>query len=68
MFYRYVVSLLGICTKEPNIALVMELMTGGTLAHLLHSKTELPWANRLDIVEDIVKGVHRLHSNNPQVC
>jgi hypothetical protein len=68
LFFRYIVSCFGACLKEPNVALVMELMEGGTLADLLHSPdVELPWGVRLTMVEEIVKGIQVLHATKPQV-
>lgn len=64
---RYVVSLFGACTKDPNVALVMELMEGGTLSDLLAEDIELHWNTRLLIAIDIARGIQVLHSNKPQV-
>jgi len=62
------VNFLGACTQEPNLALVMELMGGGSLLNLLaDTEIELPWSIRLDMVEDIACGIQVLHSNKPLV-
>jgi serine/threonine protein kinase len=62
------VSLFGACTQEPNLAFVMELMEGGSLSDLLHSKEiDLSWPVRLTMAEEIAKGIQVLHTNKPQV-
>jgi serine/threonine protein kinase len=55
---------------EPNFAIVMELMEGGTLSDLLCSKDiELPWSVRLAMAKDIAMGIQVLHSHHPRnVC
>jgi serine/threonine protein kinase len=63
------VNFYGACTAEPNLAIVMELMEGGSLYDLLHAKSvELPWNVRLGIVEEIAMGIKVLHANKPMVC
>jgi len=64
---RYVVNFLGACTEENHMALVMELMSGGTLSSLLRSQNELPWALRLKMLEEIARGINVLHSNKPTI-
>jgi len=54
--------------KEPNVAMVMELMKGGTLASLLHSDIKLTWGEKLLMLEEIAIGIKVLHSNQPMVC
>jgi len=65
---RFVVNFYGACTKQPNLAMVMELMTGGSLSNLLRSPTkELPWDVRLHMIEEIAMGIKVLHRNNPTI-
>jgi len=64
---RYVVNFIGACLEEPNVALVMELMTGGSLSSLLRSSVELSWVQRLEMLEEIAMGINVLHSNIPTI-
>lgn len=66
-FHRYVVKLVGVCTVEPPLAIIMEYVDGGTLSALLHSNVELSWLSRLCMAEDIANGIEVLHSHIPQV-
>jgi len=64
---RYVVPFLGACVQEPNLAMVMELMSGGSLSALLRSPVELSWSVRLTMLEEIAFGINVLHSNKPTI-
>lgn len=65
--FRFIVTLIGACTKRPPYAIVMELMTEGTLSNLLYSMPPLQWIERLAIAEEIAKGIKVLHSCAPPV-
>lgn len=67
VYLRYIVSLFGACTADPHIAIVMELMEGGSLSELLATDGELPWSTRLLMAGDIARGIQVLHSSKPQV-
>ena len=62
------VNLIGFCSLRSPYALVLELMSEGTLEDLLLSDTELPWHARLTIAIDIAHGIEVLHKHNPLVC
>ena len=59
-----IIQLYGASYKAPY-RIVMELMPKGSLFHMLHSKTELPWAQREQIALDIAYGLSFLHSHKP---
>lgn len=66
--FRFVVRVIAACTQNAPFALVMELMSGGTLSKLLLSEQELSWQVRLTIAEEIAEGIKALHSHVPLVC
>lgn len=66
--FSYIVHFYGACTKEPNLAIVMELMHTSLTNFLHKNKDELAWSVKLGIVEDIAKGIQFLHTNKPTVC
>ena len=57
------VKLFGVCTDKDHLALVMELMTRGSLHDVLQNpEIELPWKPlRGRIAQDIAKGIVYLH-------
>lgn len=67
IFSRYIVHFYGACSKEPHLAMVMELLRGTLTDFLQEKKEDLPWSTRLQIAEDIAKGIQFLHSHNPIV-
>jgi len=59
-----VVKFIGTCSEPPNLALVMELMSG-SLSSLLRSDREISWQWRLGMLKEIAEGIIVLHSNKP---
>jgi len=65
---RHVVNFFGACTQGPKLAMVMELLTRGSLSGLLHnSAQDLPWPLRLNMLHEIASGIKVLHSNIPTI-
>ena len=59
-----VVLFLGACTKVPNLSIVLEFCTRGSLWNILHDqKVVLTWELRKKFALDIAKGVFYLHTN-----
>jgi tRNA A-37 threonylcarbamoyl transferase component Bud32 len=62
---NYVVKLKKICLEAPNYALVMELMTRGSLYEFLRNSIKLPsWKVRYKIALDVACGLCDLHSRS----
>jgi len=70
-----IVQLLGYITQPDNLVFVSEFVPCGSLFNLLHGPTSLDQmrrdaispALRLNMVLDIGKGMHYLHSCNPAI-
>jgi serine/threonine protein kinase len=62
-----------VCVDEPNLAIVTEYMSLGSLWDILHPKNpttllgSLSWAKRLSILLDVARGMAFLHGCNPPV-
>lgn len=53
----------GMCTDEPNIALVTELNLRGSLRDLLENeKINIDWTFKYSMMTDVVEGMTYLHS------
>jgi serine/threonine protein kinase len=61
--FPFVVQLLGACTVQPNLCLVMELAPFGSLYELLHLSTSVPLSSplRLAMLYDVSRGMAYLH-------
>jgi hypothetical protein len=57
----YIVQLYGVCLEKGRYAMVMELMSRGSLYELLHNQQPLAWSTRYKIAMDITNGVYFLH-------
>jgi len=58
-----IVMFLGACTQLPNLCIVLEFCSRGSLWNVLHDKNiNMPWSLRKKISLDIAKGVLYLHS------
>jgi len=59
-----VVLFMGACTKSPNMCIVMEFMTLGSLYELLHNELipDIPFKLKLKLAYQATKGMHFLHS------
>lgn len=63
-----VVLFLGACTKSPNLCIILEYCTRGSLWSLLHDTTiKMQWEFRKKMALDIAKGVYYLHSNKQPI-
>eukprot|EP01103_Thecamoeba_quadrilineata_P002229 TRINITY_DN12221_c0_g1_i1.p1 TRINITY_DN12221_c0_g1~~TRINITY_DN12221_c0_g1_i1.p1 ORF type:complete len:1031 (+),score=290.26 TRINITY_DN12221_c0_g1_i1:49-3141(+) len=64
----FVVSLYGACFTAPNMCIVMEFLSRGSLFYLLNdSSVDLPWEIRWSIARDAALGICYLHSKRPQL-
>ncbi len=59
----YIVQFYGATVVAPY-RIVMEYMANGSLYHVLHSNTPLPWSTREPIALDVSKGLSYLHHQN----
>ena len=63
-----IVLFLGACIKPPNLGLVLEYCTRGSLWSVLQNhEIDLKWEDRKKIALDKAKGVFYLHSFNPPI-
>uniref|UniRef100_A0A0D9VBF9 non-specific serine/threonine protein kinase n=1 Tax=Leersia perrieri TaxID=77586 RepID=A0A0D9VBF9_9ORYZ len=63
--HRNVVQFIGACTRQPNLYIVTDFMSGGSLHDYLHKKNnsfKIP--DVLRVATDISKGMNYLHQNN----
>ena len=59
-----IVLFLGACTKIPNLAIVLEFCSRGSLWSLLHDNSiKLTWEYKKKFAMDIAKGTYYLHTN-----
>ena len=59
-----IVLFLGACTKAPNLCIVLEYCSRGSLWSLLHDgHIKMSWEYRKKFALDIAKGVYYLHTN-----
>jgi len=64
----YIVGLYGACFKPPNMCMVMEYLSGGSLNHLLYDATqEVSWELRWGFARDAAIGMNYLHTRNPPI-
>jgi len=59
-----VVKLLAGCATPPNVYLVVELLSLGDVANLLHSPNAVSWRLRIRIALDTAFGIEFLHSKH----
>ncbi|KAK4786486.1 hypothetical protein SAY86_003175 [Trapa natans] len=63
--HKNVVQFIGACTKSPNLSIVTEFMSGGSIYDYLHKQKavfKLPFL--LKVAIDVSKGMNFLHQNN----
>ncbi|KAK9112583.1 hypothetical protein Scep_020102 [Stephania cephalantha] len=63
--HRNVVQFIGACTRPPNLCIVTEFMSGGSVYDFLHKQKgvfKLP--SLLKVAIDVSKGMNYLHQNN----
>ena len=59
------VRFIGICKQEPNLAIVTELATRGSLCDMLQNESiKIDWIFKYSIISDIVEGMSFLHSTS----
>ncbi|KAL3843336.1 hypothetical protein ACJIZ3_000739 [Penstemon smallii] len=63
--HKNVVQFIGACTKPPNLCIVTEFMSGGSVYDYLHKqKGTFKLPALLKVAIDISKGMNYLHQNN----
>jgi len=63
-----VVLFLGACTKPPNLCIILEYCSRGSLWSLLHDLSiKMTWEYRKKFALDIAKGVYYLHTNSQPI-
>ncbi|KAM0826269.1 hypothetical protein ACQ4PT_068994 [Festuca glaucescens] len=63
--HKNVVQFIGACTRQPNLYIITDFMSGGSVYDYLHKKSssfKLP--EILRVATDIAKGMNYLHQNN----
>ncbi|KAL6848356.1 hypothetical protein ACP4OV_021650 [Aristida adscensionis] len=63
--HRNVVQFIGACTRQPNLYIVTDFMSGGSVYDYLHKKnSSFKIPEILRVATDISKGMNYLHQNN----
>ncbi|XP_061368711.1 serine/threonine-protein kinase CTR1-like isoform X1 [Gastrolobium bilobum] len=65
-----IVLLMGAVTQPPNLSIVTEYLSRGSLYRLLHkpgAKEQLDERRRLGMAYDVAKGMNYLHKRNPPI-
>lgn len=63
-----VVLFLGACTRQPNLCIILEYCSRGSLWSLLHDLSiKMNWEYRKKFAMDIAKGVYYLHTNKQPI-
>ena len=62
--HNNIISLVGVCLKEPNLCIVLEYASGGPLNRCLMGR-QLPPAVLVDWAQQIAQGMDYLHHNAP---
>ncbi|KAG5582032.1 hypothetical protein H5410_052659 [Solanum commersonii] len=63
--HKNVVQFIGACTRPPNLCIVTEYMSGGSVYDYLHKqKGSFKFPTLLKVAIDVSKGMNYLHQNN----
>lgn len=63
--HKNVVQFIGACTRPPNLCIVTEYMSGGSVYDYLHKqKGTFKFPSLLKVAIDVSKGMNYLHQNN----
>jgi serine/threonine protein kinase len=62
-----VTQLIGACTEQGHIAIVMELMDGSIFDLLIEENKPIDLYDRVDMARQAALGMNRLHHNNPAI-
>ncbi|GAA0150768.1 non-receptor serine/threonine protein kinase [Lithospermum erythrorhizon] len=63
--HKNVVQFIGACTRPPNLCIVTEYMSGGSVYDYLHKqKGTFKFPTLLKVAIDVSKGMNYLHQNN----
>ncbi|KAL6066712.1 Dual specificity protein kinase [Balamuthia mandrillaris] len=66
--HPFVLMLMGVCTEENEVALVMEYVEGKSMEEILYDpQIELSWQQRFKLARDIAQGLDWLHSLDPPI-
>ncbi|KAF3446845.1 hypothetical protein FNV43_RR12025 [Rhamnella rubrinervis] len=62
--HKNVVQFIGACTRPPNLCIITEFMSGGSMYDFLKEKGVFPLHSLLRVAIDVSKGMNYLHQNN----
>ena len=58
---------MGVCPEPNKYVLLLEYVEGPDLNDLLHSDGDIEWPDRLEVANQITKGMMHLHSLRPPI-
>ncbi|XP_068439859.1 guanylate cyclase 2G [Clinocottus analis] len=64
MKHENLVQFFGVCIEPPNVCLVIQYCTKGSLKDVLKSDVDLDWMFKLSFAYDIVNGMEFIHKSN----
>eukprot|EP00795_Rhopilema_esculentum_P002764 gene2764-985_t len=65
---RHIVQFYGICHMEPNLCIISEFMSGGSVADVIHKRKEvLTWERIIEWSTHAATGILYLHSYRPTI-
>ncbi|KQJ92958.1 serine/threonine-protein kinase STY46 [Brachypodium distachyon] len=62
--HKNVVQFIGACTRQPNLYIITDFMSGGSVYDCLHKNSAFKLPEILRVATDISKGMNYLHQNN----
>ncbi|XP_050035632.3 atrial natriuretic peptide receptor 1-like [Dermacentor andersoni] len=61
--HENLVRFVGLCLEEPNVSIITELCTRGSLRDMLENEEiNIDWMFKCSMITDIVEGLHYLHA------
>ncbi|GMG99473.1 hypothetical protein Nepgr_001313 [Nepenthes gracilis] len=70
LWHPNIVLFMGAVTQPPNLSIVTEYLSRGSLYRLLHkpgTREKLDEKHRLNVALDVAKGMNYLHKQNPPI-